>query len=510
MKGHAMSPDLAKCSCSHCAGHLEFDTAYAGEWIACPHCGKETLLYIPGTATAPPTPSPVPALTDPAVQSAYRLADATAPCTLAPRPTAAPLRNTPPRNPNPFARQAAKASWISFIFAYGFGAMLRGLKGTPQHPFFVLTALLFTLVGVTLGIIALRGIRKHGRKGILMPAVVGIVLNGAVLLAAILGVLLGPSKRHELHETAASASSSTQSVTAGKIPVEPTAERPPRPGEPIVTLLEPGAEPRTLLRLRPKAGDKQIVAFRMKMAMDLSPLTNLPPITVTMQIAIKKVSVNGDIDYERVITDVSVRAGSGPTDKVIEPVRAAFSKLKGLTTSGVVSSRGFSRRTEPKSPKSDKVLPAIVRLFQAQMSAGLDIIAAPLPEEAVGAGGKWEVKPAEESQDSVAKVVCEIVSIEEHRVTAKLTVTVSASKLTPKDLAITGGGSGEMTIDLVHIMPAKGNLVYRVEMSGNDKPGGPNVTLKMQTDLRIEAKLAAWQVSAASARGAAIALQSTY
>ena len=78
--------------------------------------------------------------------------------------------------------------------------MLRGLKGTPQHPFFVLTALLFTLVGVTLGIIALRGIRKHGRKGILIPAVVGIVLNGAVLLAAILGVLLGLSKRHELQE----------------------------------------------------------------------------------------------------------------------------------------------------------------------------------------------------------------------------------------------------------------------------------------------------------------------
>jgi len=45
-----------------------------------------------------------------------------------------------------------------------------------------------------------------------------------------------------------------------------------------------------------------------------------------------------------------------------------------------------------------------------------------------------------------------------------------------------------MTIDLGHIMPAKGNLVYRVEMSGTDKPSGKNVTLKMQTDLRIEAK----------------------
>jgi hypothetical protein len=353
---------------------------------------------------------------------------------------------------------------------------------------FLLAAVLFVLIGFAFAGIALFGIRRHGAKGILIPAVVGIVLNGSVLLLAILGFLKGLNDRHQLHETAASASSSTQSVTTGKVPVESTVKRPPRPGEPIVTLLEPGAEPRKVLRFQPKAGDKQIVAFTMKMAMDPSPLTNLPPITETTQITIKNVSPGGDIGYERVITDVSVPAGSGPTARVMEPVQAAFPKLKGLTTSGVMSSRGISRRTETKSPRSDKVLPAIVRLFQTQMSVGLDIIAAPLPEEAVGAGGKWEVTPAEESQDSVAKAVYEIVSIGEHRVTAKITVTVPASKQTSKDLAITGGGSGEMTIDLGHIMPAKGNLVYRVEMSQTDKPGGRNVTLKTQTDLRIEAK----------------------
>jgi hypothetical protein len=478
-----MNTTLAKCSCSHCDGHLEFDTAYAGARVACPHCGNETLLYIPATASAGPTPSPAPPPTNPAVQSAYRLADETGPRTPAPRPMAAP-----PRNTNPFARQAAKASWISFVLALVFGRMLRGGEGPPMKTVFLLAAVLFVLIGFAFAGIALFGIRRHGAKGILIPAVVGIALNGSVLLLAILGFLKGLNDRHQLHETAASASSSTQSVTTGKVPVESTVKRPPRPGEPMMTLLEPGAEPRKVLRFQPKAGDKQIVAFTMKMAMDPSPLTNLPPITETTQITIKNVSANGDIDYERVITDVSVPAGSGPTEKVMEPVQVAFSKLKGLTTSGVMSSRGFSRRTETKSPKSDKVLPAIVRMFQSQMSAGLDIMAAPLPEEAVGAGGKWEVKPAEESQDSVAKVVYEIVSVEEHRVTVKITVTVPASKQSPKDLAITGGGSGEMTIDLGHIMPAKGNLVYRLEMSETEKPGGTNFTLKMQTDLRIEAK----------------------
>jgi hypothetical protein len=484
-----MSTNLAKCSCRHCDGHLEFDTAYAGEWVACPHCGKETLLCIPGTASAPPSPSPAQAPIDPAVQATYRLADATGPRTPAPRPTAAPPRNTTPPSTNPFARQAARASWISFIFAFAFFMMLHPLQGSPLQ-FIILRAVpLLLLLGFALGLIALFGIRKHGIKGILMPAVIGLILNG-VLIAALLvpATLAALRKAHELHETAASASSSTQSVTTGEVPVKPTAKRPSRPGEPIVTLLEPGAEPRKVLRYQPKAGDKQIVAFTMKMAMEPSPLTNFPPIVETTQITVKRVSANGELAYERVITDVNMPAESGPTAQVLESMKAAFSKLKGLTTSGVMSSRGFSGRTETKSPKSNEALPTVVLLFQAQMSLGLNIIAVPLPEEAVGAGGKWEVKPAEESRDGVAKVVYEIVSIEEHRVATKITVTVSGSKQTSKDLALTGGGSGEMTIDLGHITPVKGNLVNRLETSGPDGAGGTKLTMKMRTDLRIEAK----------------------
>ena len=484
MKGHATSTTLAKCSCSHCDGHLEFDTAYAGERVACPHCGKETLLYIPGTASPPPAPYPAPPPPNPAVQATYRLADATGPRAPAPRPTAAPPRNTPPPSTNPFARQAARASWISFIFACAFAAMLRGLAGSPQKPFFLLTAPLFALIGVTLGVIGLRGIRKHGRKGILIPAVVGIVLNGVVLVTAILGVLLGPIKRHELHETAASASSSTQSVITGEVPVEPTVKRPPRPGEPIVTLLQPGTEPRKVLRYQPKAGDKQIVTFTMKMAMDRSPLTNLPPIVETAQITTKSVSAKGEIAYERVITDVSVAAGSGTTAQVMEFMETAFPKLKGLTTSGVISSRGFNRRTETKGLKSGEVLPALVRLFQAQMDAGLHIFAVPLPEESVGAGAKWELRPAEESRDEVERVVYEIVSMEKNRVAVKITFTGSAAKQKTKDFAMTSGGTGEMTIDSAGIMPVEGNLVYRMESPGPDRVGG----MKMQADLHIEAK----------------------
>ncbi len=182
-----MSSALTKCSCGHCDGHLEFDTAYAGERVACPHCGKETLLYIPSTANPPPTPYPAPGPLDTAHQSGYRLSDSTEPRTLAAQIPFTLPRKTPARNANPFARQAARVSWVGFIFALVLGALFRGFEGSPMGIIILKAVPLLLLLGLGLGFIALFSIRKHGIKGILIPAVLGLILNG-LFLGAILRV----------------------------------------------------------------------------------------------------------------------------------------------------------------------------------------------------------------------------------------------------------------------------------------------------------------------------------
>ena len=225
MKGHAMNSNLAKCSCSHCEGHLEFDTAHAGERVACPHCGMETLLYIPDTANPPPASSPAPPRAAPAPPVAYRLADPTGMSNPAPRLAISLPRKTPPRNPNPFARQAAKASWISFIFAWVFSHMARGTEFRPEfRQVFLVTATVFVLIGFTLAVIGLFGIRRYGTKGILMPAVIGLFLNGLTVGAVVVALLVGLIKRHELREKnrhfAASLKEYLQQVKSGA-PVKP-------------------------------------------------------------------------------------------------------------------------------------------------------------------------------------------------------------------------------------------------------------------------------------------------
>ena len=47
-------PMLAKCICTNCAGHLEFEEENAGESIPCPHCGFETTLELPGSKRRDP------------------------------------------------------------------------------------------------------------------------------------------------------------------------------------------------------------------------------------------------------------------------------------------------------------------------------------------------------------------------------------------------------------------------------------------------------------------------
>jgi DNA-directed RNA polymerase subunit RPC12/RpoP len=38
-----------KCSCQHCEGHIAFESSDSGRTVACPHCGKPVMLFVPKT-----------------------------------------------------------------------------------------------------------------------------------------------------------------------------------------------------------------------------------------------------------------------------------------------------------------------------------------------------------------------------------------------------------------------------------------------------------------------------
>ena len=86
--------------------------------------------------------------------------------------TPAPLGTTS------FSRQAAKLSWVCPLLVF---ALLTLSRQIGVRVIIELLSLLFIVVGLVFGVVALFGIRTHGKTGILAPASVGIIINGLLL-----------------------------------------------------------------------------------------------------------------------------------------------------------------------------------------------------------------------------------------------------------------------------------------------------------------------------------------
>jgi hypothetical protein len=105
-------------------------------------------------------------------------------------PSSPPPVTTPPQQANAFPHQAAKASWASGVIVFALIA-LGGRSGGIVVEFI---ALALMLVGFSLGVIGLFGIRKYGTKHVLAPALVGIIINGVLLFIFITNFMAARAK----------------------------------------------------------------------------------------------------------------------------------------------------------------------------------------------------------------------------------------------------------------------------------------------------------------------------
>lgn len=274
-----------------------------------------------------------------------------------------------------------------------------------------------------------------------------------------------------------------------------------------VKLLEPGAEPRNVLRFHPKPGDKQSMAMTMKIGMGVKigetaeQQIKLPTMKLVMDTTVKDVASNGDITYEIVTTDASVTEEPDVIAQVAEAMKNAVGGMKGVGGTGTMSSRGINKGTDIKVPEGADPQ---VKQFVDQMKETMSRVASPLPEEAVGAGAKWETKMPVKSQGMTLNQAAtfELVSIEGDRCAAKTTVTQTASNQkiqnpmmpgTKVDLTkLTGNGTGEVKFDLGQILPQEAKVEFRQEMATSttavNSSQKQTMEMKMDLNLHIQAK----------------------
>lgn len=119
-----------------------------------------------------------------------------------------PESKNPPQ-PHSVAHRAAKASWVCTVIILVLvivGAHL-GLQLIVEP-----IAFLLMVAGVLLGITALFGLRRHGPKDILGPALAGVLMNGALIFIFVTNFVAARSKA--LHERQAVSANKTQSAAA--------------------------------------------------------------------------------------------------------------------------------------------------------------------------------------------------------------------------------------------------------------------------------------------------------
>ena len=262
-----------------------------------------------------------------------------------------------------------------------------------------------------------------------------------------------------------------------------------------VKLLEAGAEPRQVLRLQPKAGDKQSVSTTLKMEIEAmgNPM-KLPTMKSPMDVTITSVAPNGDITYEIVTGEITATDDSDATSPVGAAFKDALGGTAGMKSTATMSNRGLGK-SDFKAPTGAN---AQTRQVVEQLGDALEMAVVQLPEEAVGPGAKWEAKKSMKNQGISLNqtTTFELVSVEGSvlKIKSKQVQTAPNQKIeSPQapgmklDLSkFSGKGSADITLDLGKIIPtsAKTDSQSEVEMSMN--LGGQKQAMAMKMSMQGE------------------------
>lgn len=261
------------------------------------------------------------------------------------------------------------------------------------------------------------------------------------------------------------------------------AEEPP--AEPVLKLASPGRPPLKALRYRVQPGQRGAVTLSMTTAIAMSvggqelPAAPAPETRCRFDYHVTGITPAGDIRYEFEIGGFEAVARPDVPAAVLEATRGALAAVKGLRGHIVVTTRGITREADIEMPSD---APPPLRAMADSLRQSARQFSAPLPEEAVGAGARW---------DTTYRMTMNGVTLEQ----------TGRQELTEID-----GDRGRLTIAITQTAPPQpiqdpslppGTRVNLVSMSSTGTaesvfeltrltPVSANVKLKMRMKSRIE------------------------
>lgn len=275
---------------------------------------------------------------------------------------------------------------------------------------------------------------------------------------------------------------------------------------PQIQLLNPGAEPRQPLRLKPKLDVKKTTTMAVKMEMGVSTadrtmnVNKVPTMVLTIDTKATKIDANGDIHYDFSYANADI-AGDDPNlpTTALDAMRSAVKKMVGLKGSFIMDSRGANKGGDFILPEgADNNLKQMVQ----NMSKSLQQLASPLPAEAVGKGAKWRISfPSNVSGMNLNQTATyELMDLQDGVATLKTTVEQQAN---PQNLTLpqlpagstmalksfASQGQGEVIMRLDQLMPVRSVVSINSNSEMTLKIAGNPEELTMKTKLSMEMTL---------------------
>jgi hypothetical protein len=242
---------------------------------------------------------------------------------------------------------------------------------------------------------------------------------------------------------------------------------------PEIKVIEAGSGPKQTLRFTAQKGLKKVMVMAMDMGMTIdvggSPRDQqVPTMKMTMDLTVTDVAANGDIRYEFKLRDPEVV--DDPSNPSVGAVKQALAGMSGLSGSAVVTNRGFAKQVEVNVPPG--ATPQVAQ-FVDSLKQSMGQISAPLPEEPVGVGAKWETTQKLEQNGLKLQQVAtnELTHLDGNTITFDVAIkqTAAPQKIVKDGVTVdlqsySGSGTGRTTIDLTQLVPKAGHVAMKSDM----------------------------------------------
>ena len=285
------------------------------------------------------------------------------------------------------------------------------------------------------------------------------------------------------------------------VPQAMTMDGYPVPGAPaIVTVISAGAEPKTKLRYTVANDYKARVAMNTQMGMTMSmegmsmPATQMPPMTMSLNVSVTNISATGDISYDVAFTGMSADSSAGADPAMVAALQGLDADYKTIHGAAVISDRGM-----PRSSNYDftKITSPALKQMIGSLAGSVENLSMPFPEEPMGVGASWEVRQGMtvSGLQSYQKTLFQVVAIDGKAVTLKTVTSQTAPSqavhnpdLPPGAEAflqkLSGSGSGTMTLRLDALIPTS-DATYQSSSTMEIRVGGASQIVNVETTMKI-------------------------